>query len=144
MTRFLLDVNILVPLIDPEHAFFEKAHDWFASIEGQTWLTCPITQNGAVRTVCQPRYPTGPASVVDAVASMGTITTSAHHKFIADDISLLNNAWVDTSKLTSHKQITDTYLLALATHHRATFVTFDKHVVVSSVKSPHASLLVVV
>jgi len=31
VTRYLLDVNVLVALIDPAHVQHDRAHDWFAA-----------------------------------------------------------------------------------------------------------------
>jgi predicted nucleic acid-binding protein len=57
---FLLDVNVLIALIDPGHVAHDDAHAWFQA-EGQAgWSTCPLTENGVVRIVGNPKYPNSP------------------------------------------------------------------------------------
>jgi predicted nucleic acid-binding protein len=62
----LLDVNVLVALFDPDHVHHELAHDWFGDHRAQGWATCPVTQNGLVRVLSNPRYGS-PASTLRAV-----------------------------------------------------------------------------
>ncbi|HYK37674.1 MAG TPA: hypothetical protein VEV40_17080, partial [Alloacidobacterium sp.] len=62
MTRFLLDINVLIALIDPAHVQHDRAHEWFASKGQKAWATCPLTENGVLRIVGHPRYPNSPGS----------------------------------------------------------------------------------
>jgi uncharacterized protein len=57
--RSLLDVNVLVALFDPDHAYHEAAHQWFARHRAQGWATCPLTENGLVRVMSHPAYAAG-------------------------------------------------------------------------------------
>ncbi len=50
MMAALLDVNVLVALFDPMHVHYEAAHEWFAENRQRGWVTCPLTENGVVRT----------------------------------------------------------------------------------------------
>ena len=45
-----------------------------------------------------------------------------HHRFIPDDVSLLDDARMDARQLSGHRQLTDVYLLALAVAHDARLV----------------------
>ena len=56
MSGHLLDVNVLIALLDPAHINHDAAHHWFSRIESRTWATCPITENGLVRILSNPRY----------------------------------------------------------------------------------------
>src|SRR5690242_9031429 len=47
------------------------------------------------------------------------------HEFWADEVSLLDAAVVDAARIHGPRQITDVYLLALATRKGGRFVTFD-------------------
>ena len=58
MTTVLLDVNLLIALVDPAHALHDAAHVWFAQQGRVSWAPCPITENGLLRIVGNPRYPT--------------------------------------------------------------------------------------
>lgn len=56
MSGCLLDVNVVIALIDPSHVHHDRAHAWFGATGKEDWLSCPTTQNGAVRIVSHPRY----------------------------------------------------------------------------------------
>jgi predicted nucleic acid-binding protein len=55
------------------------------------------------------------------------------HVFWDDDISLLDPRYVDPGLLLSHKQVTDTYLLALALAHGGKLATLDRRLSPSAV-----------
>ena len=46
----LLDVSLLIALFDRDHVHHEAAHDWFADHHSEGWATCPLSQNGFVRS----------------------------------------------------------------------------------------------
>ena len=112
----MLDINILVALLDLNHPDHGSASDWFDLNYMEGWLTCPLTQNGCVRVLSQPQYP-GALRVAAAVERLRVATSTHHHQFIADDISILEDTLVDTGQLSGHRQLTDAYLLALAVAH---------------------------
>jgi toxin-antitoxin system PIN domain toxin len=111
---FLLDVNVLVALIDPAHVAHDPAHHWFAETGAASWATCPLTENGVIRVLGHPPYPNSagsPAAVVPIVARLRTLPG---HVFWTDDLSLMASALVDSDRIATPGQVTDTYLLALA------------------------------
>ena len=55
--RALLDVNVLIALLDENHTSHELAAEWLADHIDDGWASCPMTQNGCVRILTQPRYP---------------------------------------------------------------------------------------
>jgi predicted nucleic acid-binding protein len=59
---FLLDVNVLIALTDPAHVAHDDAHVWFADRGRHAWATCPITENGVLRILGNPKYPNSPGS----------------------------------------------------------------------------------
>jgi toxin-antitoxin system PIN domain toxin len=129
VSRFLLDVNVLIALIDPAHIKHDPAHHWLASIGKQTWATCPMTENGVLRIVGNPRYinsQTTPAAIVKSVMSLLALPG---HEFWPDNISLLDKKLIDPSRLLTSAQITDTYLLALAVANKGKLATFDQRLV---------------
>ena len=56
--RAMLDVNVLIALLDAGHAMHGRAMDWMEREAALGWASCPITQNGVVRIMAQPGYPT--------------------------------------------------------------------------------------
>ena len=141
--RALLDVNVLIALLDENHVNHKAASDWFASNIEQGWVSCPLTQNGCVRILSQPTYP-NPLGTVEATERLRAAVSTTHHQFVADDISLLDDAVVDGRNLSGPSQITDIYLLALAIAHGARFVTLDKRVPLVAVREAMEESLVVI
>ena len=133
MTRFLLDVNVLIALIDPTHVQHDRAHDWFARMGRRAWATCPLTENGVLRIVGNPRYPSSPGNPAAVAELMTTFLALSGHEFWPDDVSLFNSACVDTTRLLNSAQITDSYLLALAGAHGGELATLDRHIVIAAV-----------
>ncbi|MGA3032580.1 MAG: TA system VapC family ribonuclease toxin [Terracidiphilus sp.] len=133
MTRFLLDVNVLIALIDPTHILHDRAHDWFAA-EGHTaWATCPLTENGVLRVVGSSRYPNSPGNPAAVAELMSMFLALDGHEFWPDNVTLFDSARVASTRLLDAAQITDSYLLALACAHGGKLATFDRHVVTNAV-----------
>ncbi len=127
MTRALLDVNVLVALSWPEHTSHEAAQRWFARNAHQGWATCPITQSGFVRVVSNPAFSRNAITPQQALALLERNLAHPDHRFWPDDLSLLD-ALRQQQGIVGHRQVTDAYLLALASHHRGTLATFDRAV----------------
>lgn len=132
MTRALLDINVLLALLDSDHVDHGRSHDWLDDEIDAGWASCAITANGFVRIISQPRYPS-PISPAEAVGLLRGACDSAHHEFWPCDVSLLDAKIVDSSRLHGPRQVTDAYLLALATAHDGRFITFDRSLAISSV-----------
>ncbi len=130
--RALLDVNVLIALLDADHSLHTRAMEWFASHARSGWASCPITQNGCVRIISHPGYPSA-VPVRAVVERLAEATASPHHQFWADDISLLDTHIADAERIHGPKQITDVYLLALAVRHAGRFVTFDAAVSINAI-----------
>jgi uncharacterized protein len=132
VTRFLLDVNVLIALIDPTHVQHDRAHGWFARTGRRAWATCPLTENGVLRIVGNSRYPSSPGNPATVAELMKGLLALDGREFWPDDVSLFDAARVDTSRLLNSAQITDSYLLALAKAHGGKLATFDRRMVASA------------
>jgi uncharacterized protein len=128
VTRFLLDVNVLIALIDPAHVLHDRAHHWFAAKGHQAWASCPLTENGVLRIVGHPRYPNCPGSPAVVAAVLTSFRKLPGHAFWPDDISLLDSEGVETARLLDSSHVTDSYLLALAHAHKGQLATFDRRI----------------
>ena len=133
MTRYLLDVNVLIALIDPAHVQHERAHGWFAAQGRKAWATCPLTENGVVRVVGHARYPNSPGTPAAVAELVVILRALGGHELWSDDITLIDSQRIDTARLLDSSQVTDTYLLALAQAHSGKLATFDRHLVTDAV-----------
>lgn len=137
---FLLDVNVLIALIDPGHVAHDDAHVWFASTGRASWATCPMTENGVVRIVGNPKYPNCPGSPALVANMLAKLRSLPGHLFWPDDISIVGTDDVDASRILTAAQVTDTYLLALAKAHGGQLATFDRRLSTVAVKGGAAAL----
>ena len=137
---FLLDVNMLIALVDVSHVSHETAHDWFAREGHLRWATCPITENGLVRIVSNPKYPNALASPADATALLAQMASLPGHVFWPDDVSLRDAARFDSARLLTVAQITDSYLLALAAANGGMLATLDRRLSTRAVRDGAKSL----
>ncbi|WP_118185486.1 TA system VapC family ribonuclease toxin [Paraburkholderia phosphatilytica] len=140
---YLLDVNVLIALIDPAHVQHDAAHDWFATRGQHAWATCPLTENGVVRIVGHTRYPNTPGSPAAVAPLVAQLRQSPGHVFWPDDLSLVDPAHVDASRILSAAQVTDTYLLALARAHGGRLATFDRRLVTEAVRDGASTLALI-
>lgn len=122
--RALLDVNVLIALLDADHVSHDAATSWFEKNARRGWASCPITQNGCVRVMCHPGYPNAP-SPQTVIERLAAAAASEVHEFWPDEISLLDQAVFDPSRIHGPRQITDLYLLALAVKRGGRLVTFN-------------------
>jgi len=131
---FLLDVNVLIALIDPAHVQHDAAHEWFATHGQRAWATSPLTENGVLRIVGHTRYPNSPGTPAEVAQLMRGLRALPGHAFWPDDISLLDTERIDTERLLSSGQVTDSYLLALACANNGQLATFDRRLVTDAVR----------
>lgn len=140
---FLLDVNAFIALLDSDHVHFETMHRWFAIHSSEGWSTCPITENGVVRVLSQPAYPSGhrrPDEVLEVVRSLKA-SHSKTHEFWADEISLTEETLFRPRYIVSSRQVTDVYLLGLAAKHGGKLVSFDQSLPWQAIHEGTANLI---
>jgi toxin-antitoxin system PIN domain toxin len=143
-SRALLDVNVLVALFDPDHVHHDIAHDWFADHRARGWASCPITQNGLIRVLSNPRYGSPVSSLRAVREAVRRFVSSKEHEFWADDISLADNALFDVSAMVGYRQLTDVYLLGLATKWKGHLVTLDRSIPARAVVGAGPATLTVI
>lgn len=142
MTRALLDINVLLALLDSDHVDHVLTREWLNREIGTGWASCAITQNGVVRIMSQPRYPSpvAPSVVADLLERA---CAAPEHEFWPCEISLLDRLVIERRRLHGPRQVTDAYLLALAVRRGGRFVTFDRSVVTSAVAGVTSGSLLV-
>ncbi len=140
--RTLLDVNVLIALLDPEHLHHARANDWFSRLD-DGWASCPLTQNGAIRIMAGKGYAGGAGSTSELAGYVADLCVRADHEFWSDDISLVDRRYVDRDKLAGPKSLTDTYLLALARARSGRLATFDRSIAAAAVPEGRRHLEVI-
>ena len=130
----LLDVSVLLPLFDSEHQHHELAHDWFEEQRRRGWATCPITENGFVRLVTNPKFVNPPHRAVDIVPKLTALRQSGGHEFWPATLSLTDERVFNQALIRGHKQLTDVYLLGLAKTNGGALATFDRSIHLGAVR----------
>lgn len=116
MSAFLADGNLLVALTVSDHVHHGVAIDWFERAEPEL-ATCPITQGTLLRFLIREGQAAPAAmAVLDAVAAR------PWHRFWPDDIPFEAQ---HLAGVIGPRQVTDSYLVALARRHGGTVATFD-------------------
>jgi uncharacterized protein len=132
--RALLDVNVLIALLDSDHASHTSAIKWFAKNARQGWASCPITENGCIRIMSNPGYPNSfPVQAV--IERLAEACQQDIHEFWPDEVSLLDPQIADTTRIHGPRQLTDIYLLALAVQREGRLVTFDTGIPLTAVRN---------
>ncbi|OGT01773.1 MAG: DNA-binding protein [Gallionellales bacterium RIFCSPLOWO2_02_58_13] len=131
--RALLDVNVLIALLDTGHVHHGLAMSWLEREIRYGWASCPLTQNGCIRIMSQPKYP-GSVAAAQVAARLAEAANSTDHEFWSADVNMLSEGVFDWDRVLGHRQVTDVYLLALAAHHGGRFVTFDRRIAPDAAK----------
>lgn len=86
-----------------------------------------------VRVVGHARYPNSPGTPAAVVELVQVLRGLGDHQFWPDDNSLVDPNQIEAARLLESSQVTDSYLLALASAHGGKLATFDRHLVTSAV-----------
>jgi len=130
---YLLDVNVLIALIEPNHPHNNAALKWFDDIGQHGWATCPMTENAVIRIVGHPSYPNWPGNPAIVAGLLSRFREHSGHWFWPDDISLLERQRIDLNRMLNSSQVTDSYLLALAVAHGGQLATLDRRLIPAAV-----------
>ena len=126
MNSYLLDTNVLIPLLWPKHTEQTRTRAWFTAHAANSFATCSLTQAGFIRitttlTITGERY-----ALADASELLRSFTRWPGHAFWPTTISYFEAAAPFQRRMQGPKQITDSYLLGIARHHGGKLATLDK------------------
>lgn len=129
MTPYLLDANVVIAIAVGDHEHHDRASDW-AATAGRVAL-CPIVEGALARFLIR----------VGETSSTVTRLLEAFHEsqqcdFWEDSISYSS---VDLATVSGHRQVTDTYLAALAASRGGRLATFDRALATAH---PRSTLLI--
>ena len=77
----------------------------------------------------------------DLINRLQTFAAQTNHEFWPDDVSLRDNRLFAVDRIHSSRQLTDIYLLALATKRGGRLTTFDQNISLSTVPAAKAENL---
>ncbi len=103
MSRALLDINVLLALLDSDHVDHDRTRVWLDGEIATGWASCAITQNGFVRIVSRPRYPS-PVAPAEAVDVLGQACASPNHEFWPCEVSLVDDQVIDRTRVHGPRQ----------------------------------------
>lgn len=126
MSTALLDLNILTALLWPAHEHHDAAHRWFRARGGAPWATCALTQLGFVRLVSNPAFSRDALTPVAAVAFLAENLTAQGHEYWSERLQVAEALEVIEPAVHGYRQVTDAYLLALASRRKGVLATFDR------------------
>ncbi|WP_150462716.1 PIN domain-containing protein [Nesterenkonia ebinurensis] len=129
-TLYIPDVNVLLPLLNPEHEGNARAHAWLESVE--RFATTPVTESGTIRLLMNPA--TGDRTFAEAVDLVQGLFTDARVQFLPDT-GTLRKARVNLSQVRGFRQVTDFQLINLAVTHNAVLATYDSKILEALVSS---------
>lgn len=125
MKPALLDINVLLALMWPNHQHHSQAQAWFAVHASQGWATCALTQLGFVRLSSNPAFTSNAVSPRNAAILLSAWTRHTAHQFLqspsAQDPSIYASAL-------GHRQVNDAWLVEVARQNNGCLVTLDKRV----------------
>lgn len=120
MIPWLLDGNVLVATALADHPHHQRVRHWRAATSNDTIATCPVTEGTLLRIhMMQARD----ASVAAAWAALASIRAHPRHVFWPDNFSYTE---ISPTRITGHRQITDSWLAELARRRGGKLATLDE------------------
>jgi hypothetical protein len=125
MTHYLLDTNVLIPLLWPKHSEQFKVRAWFKAHAAESFATCSLTQAGFLRITSSPAIMGERYALRDARELLLDLTRWPGHSFWPTTVSYFEATAPLERRMHGPKQITDGYLLGIAKHHGGKLATLD-------------------
>ena len=126
MSRYLLDVSVLLALHWPRHTAHVQAMQWFRKSGEKAFSTCALTQAGFVRIVTNPTFLQDKITFDEARQLLLDLTSTKGHTFWPTSLSFLEATAPLAERILGHRQVTDAYLLGRAIHEKGVLATLDK------------------
>lgn len=125
MKPYLLDTNVLIALAWPNHVHHRDSVEWFEAKAVNAFRTCPITQTSFIRISSNPSFTRNAPLPREAIGVLERFAAMPGHQFWPDALSA-TEAFGDFPSLATHRQVTDAYLLALATRNDGILASWDR------------------
>jgi toxin-antitoxin system PIN domain toxin len=119
MTTWLLDGNVLVAAALADHPHHDRIRRWRQATSRDGIATCPITEGTLLRMHMIHARDKSAAAAWGALAS---VRAHPHHVFWLENFSYTE---ISPTRLTGHRQITDSWLAELARRNGGKLATLD-------------------
>jgi len=121
----LLDVNVLLALAWPNHQFHAASTRRLESSRDR-WATCALTQLGFIRLSSNPAAVPAVQTPAEAATLLAAMVKDPLHVYLNSLSAPCDEQSIQVfERILGSKQVTDAYLLRLASQHHAKLVTFD-------------------
>lgn len=124
-TKYLLDLNALIALADPDSVWHGAIHRWYDTGGKDNWGVCPLTEAGFIRVTTNPKYRGADRTVEQAAAILAELSRTAGYCYWDIRDSWANLTAPFAGRITGHQQVTDAYLLGMVIKENGVLVTFD-------------------
>jgi uncharacterized protein len=126
LSRYLLDVSVLLALHRPSHEAHRKVIRWFHTDGQKAFSTCAMTQAGFIRLIMNPQLSDRKVSQDEARHLLNELTHMKGHAYWNSSVSYAEATAPLASRIMGHRQVTDAYLLGLAIHENGVLATLDQ------------------
>ncbi len=120
----LLDVNVLIALVWPQHLHHAQIHTWLAHHHGR-FATTPLTEAALLRLSLQPSVTGTHVTPAEALALLAGLRAHPKHHFVPDDSTLADPA-ITLTRFATTRQVTDLHLVNLCAGHELVLLTLDR------------------
>lgn len=138
----LPDVNVLIALAWPNHVHHLAALAWFDRAKNGTVATCPVTESGFVRVSSNPAAIKDAVTPHEAARVLDEWLARIRDEFWSKG-PRLRDALLSVQPIGGYRQVTDAYLLSLASADGGTLVTLDARLRALLPEGADQSLLVI-
>ena len=119
MSIHLVDANVLIALLVPDHQHHGAAESWMDGLEDADLIASdPVVEGALTRYAVRIGH-----SAAQVQRTLRRVHEIARWRFWPDDLPYADS---DLSTVRGHRQVTDSYLASLARHHGGRLVTFDR------------------
>ena len=119
MSIHLVDANVLIALLVPDHQHHSAAESWMDGLEDADLIASDPAVEGALT-----RYAVRIGhSAAQVQRTLRRVHEIARWRFCPDELPPADS---DLTTVRGHRLVTDSYLASLARHHGGRLVTFDR------------------
>lgn len=119
MSIHLVDANVLIALLVPDHQHHSAAESWMDGLgDADLIASDPAVEGALTRYAVRIGH-----SAAQVQRTLRRVHEIARWRFWPDDLPYADS---DLSTVRGHRQVTDSYLASLARHHGGRLVTFDR------------------